>query len=49
MNISTLTEEFEKILEKADKQNVVSSLVDSTRQFDETQKNLDKDKSLAQR
>ncbi len=41
MNISTLTEEFEKILEKADKQNVVSSLVDSTEQFDKTQKNLD--------
>ncbi len=41
MNISTLTEEFEKILQKAESQNVISTLVDSTKQFDKTQKNLD--------
>ncbi len=40
-SISTLTEELERILQKADKQDIVASLVDSTRQFDITQKNLD--------
>ena len=40
-SISTLTEELEKIIEKADKQNIVSNLVESTKQFDQTQKNLD--------
>ena len=40
-SISTLTEELEKIIEKADKENIVSNLVDSTKQFDQTQKNLD--------
>ncbi len=41
MSISTLTEEIEKIIQKADQQNIVSNLVDSTKQFDRTQKNLD--------
>ncbi len=40
-SVSTLTEELEKMLQKADKQNIVSNLVDSTKQFDQTQKNLD--------
>ncbi len=40
-SISSLTEEFEKMLEKAEQQDVVSNLVDSTKQFDLTQKNLD--------
>jgi len=41
MSISTLTEELEEILKKAGKENIVSSLSSSTRQFDLTQKNLD--------
>ena len=40
-SISTLTEEIEKIIQKADNQNIVSNLVESTKQFDQTQKNLD--------
>ena len=40
-SISTLTEELEKLIEKADNQNIVSNLVESTKQFDQTQKNLD--------
>ena len=40
-SISTLTEELEKMIQQADKQDVVSNLVDSTKQFDRTQKNLD--------
>ena len=41
MSISTLTEQLEKLIQNADNQNIVSNLVDSTKQFDETQKNLD--------
>ncbi len=41
MSISTLTEEFERILRKADDQDFVDNLVESTKQFDRTQKNLD--------
>ena len=40
-SISALTEEIDKIIQKADKENIVSNLVESTKQFDETQKNLD--------
>ncbi len=40
-SISTLSQELEKIIEKADKEDIVSNLVDSTKQFDQTQKNLD--------
>ncbi len=40
-SISSLTEELERMLQDADKQDVVSNLVDSTKQFDQTQKNLD--------
>ncbi len=41
MSISTLTEELERMLQKADKKDIVSNLVQSTKQFDLTQKNLD--------
>ncbi len=41
VSISTLTEEFQKIIQKAEKQDIVASLADSTKQFDLTQKNLD--------
>ncbi len=40
-NISTLTEEFEKLLKKAGKEDVVSNLVESTKQFDITQRKLE--------
>ncbi len=41
MSISTLTEELEKIIQQADKEDIVSSVVESSKQFDQTQKNLD--------
>ncbi len=41
MSISTLTEQFEEILKKADKEDIVSNLIASTKQFDLTQKHLD--------
>ncbi len=40
-SISTLTEEFEKLLKKAGKEDVVSNLVESTKQFDITQRKLE--------
>ena len=40
-SISTLTEEIEKMLEEAGEKDIVSNLVDSTKQFDKTQKHLD--------
>ena len=40
-SISTLTEKFERLLQQADKEKILSSLVESTNQFDLTQKNLD--------
>ena len=40
-NISTLTEEIADLLKSADQENMVSSLVESTKQFDKTQKHLD--------
>ncbi len=40
-SISTLTKELEQILKKAERENVISSLVNSTEQFDLTQKKLE--------
>ncbi len=40
-NISTMTEALERLLRQSEKDKVVSNLVDSTKQFDQTQKNLD--------
>tara|TARA_Y100001968_G_C19428836_1_gene755871 strand:- start:596 stop:1456 length:861 start_codon:yes stop_codon:yes gene_type:complete len=40
-SISTMTSELQKLIKQADKENIVSNLVESTRQFDLTQKNLD--------
>ncbi len=41
MSISTLTEKLEQILQKADKEEIVTSLGQSIKQFNDTQQNLD--------
>ncbi len=41
ISLSKLTEELENILKQADKKEIVTSLADSIKQFDQTQENLD--------